>query len=244
MRQKRAKSYKKQISVYLHAFKFREPFQVLLDDQIVLEGERTSFNVDKALKRTIQGEVKPMITQCCMQSLYKTKNQKAIDLAKQYERRRCNHLPSDPVSPSECIESVVSVNGENKHRYVVATQYKDLRRSLRQTPGVPLIYINRSVMVMEPLSDASREFSETYETAKLRHGLNETKSGISLNETKDAVPILKKRKGPKGPNPLSVKKRKTATPITENPLKKSHRKRRHGTRGTTERAGESLLESI
>lgn len=216
MRQKRAKSYRKQMLVYNHTFKFRQPYQVLVDDQLVLETFNSSFDLVKGLKRTLQAEVKPMITQCCMQQLYESRNQGAIDAAKEFERRRCNHNPKDPKSAEECLLSVVNVNGKNKYRYVVATQDVEIRRKLRKVPGVPLVYMNRSVMVMEPLSTASEKVSQEVENAKLYKGLNDAKyAGIAHNEeeaeekgdgSQENKP--KKRKGPKEPNPLSMKKKK------------------------------------
>ena len=80
MRQKRAKAYKKQMNVYLHTFKFREPFQTIVDDEIILNCEKASFDIAKGLNRTIQGETKPMITQCSIEALYKTNNQDAISI--------------------------------------------------------------------------------------------------------------------------------------------------------------------
>lgn len=232
MRQKRAKSYRKQMNVYLHTFKFREPYQVIVDAALVLEADKISFDLIKGLNRTIQSEVKPMITQCCMQELYFSKNQRAIDFAKTFERRRCNHPPSSPLPSSECIKSIVDIKGENKHRYVVATQDEVLRRHLRTVPGVPMVFMNRSVMVMEPLSKASTKVQTLVETNKLTHGLNDPKlAGIQEPPTEESdksqQPQLKKRKGPKQPNPLSVKKKKVATEDIpkEEPLK--HRRKRH-----------------
>ncbi|AAS51238.1 ACR011Cp [Eremothecium gossypii ATCC 10895] len=213
MRQKRAKAYKKQMLVYNHTFKFREPYQVLVDDQIVLETNKSSFDLLKGLKRTLQAEVKPMITQCCMQKLYDTKNQDAIAQGKLYERRRCNHV-KEPKEPIECLQSVVAVNGQNRHRYIVASQDIAIRRALRKVPGVPLVYINRAVMVMEPLSSTSEQVSREAEKQKLFKGLNDPKyTGIAENsapagaQPAEGAPTLK-RKGPKAPNPLSMKKRK------------------------------------
>lgn len=207
--------------VYNHTFKFREPYQVLVDDQLVLDTFNSSFDLAKGLKRTLQAEVKPMITQCCMQALYETNNQGAIESAKQYERRRCNHNPKEPETPSDCLNSVVNINGKNKHRYVVATQDIEIRRQLRRVPGVPLIYMNRAVMVMEPLSDASEKISENVEKEKLYKGLNDPKYAGLIHDEKDDVPQsngerpTKKRKGPSQPNPLSMKKKKHQKPSTE-----------------------------
>lgn len=230
MRQKRAKSYKKQMNLYLHTFKFREPFQTIVDDELVLTCDKASYDLVKGLNRTIQGETKPMITQCCMEALYTTKNQRAIDMAKRFERRRCNHF-KDPKPPAECIQSVVNIDGVNKHRYIVASQSMKLRRKLRGVPGVPLIFMNRSVMVMEPASDASQRAAVMHENAKLTAGLNDSKVGYvdkdSAQEAEGkAEPQQKKRKGPSEPNPLSVKKKKAApAPLVEQPKKK--RIRRH-----------------
>lgn len=220
MRQKRAKAYRKQMLVYNHTFKFREPYQVLIDDQIVLDCHGSNFDLVKGLKRTLQAEVKVMITQCCMQSLYETNNQGAIEMAKTFERRRCNHPPKDPKPPSECIESVVSINGQNKHRYVVATQDIDIRRSLRRTPGVPLVYTSRSVMVMEPLSDASSKISNAVEKDKLYKGLNDPRNvSMKLKEdTEQDKPQEQRKKrprGPKQPNPLSMKKKTAKREVSD-----------------------------
>jgi U3 small nucleolar RNA-associated protein 23 len=53
----------------------------------------------------------------------------AIERAKGFERRRCGHLmDEDPLSERECMLSVVDPkgNGQNKFRYIVATQDDDL----------------------------------------------------------------------------------------------------------------------
>ena len=122
-----------------------------------------------------------MITQCCIHELYirGKSHQPTVDFAKSFERRKCNHKEAMP--GNECIVSVVGrfllyspitcpligfyalcyIPGEtNKHRYVIATQSQPLRVSLRAIPGVPIVHINRSVMVLEPASDATLQFKQ------------------------------------------------------------------------------------
>ncbi|CAG58724.1 uncharacterized protein GVI51_E02453 [Nakaseomyces glabratus] len=251
MRQKRAKSYRKQLLVYNHTFKFREPYQVLLDDQIVMDSTTSKYDLVKALKRTLQAEVKPMITQCCMQALYETKNEHAIDLGKEFERRRCGHMPGEAVSPKECILNVVDVKGKNKHRYVVACQDVEIRRLLRKVPGVPLLHISRSVMIMEPLSDASAKVSRMEEESKLFRGLNDPKyAGLKgeheEEEQSKEQTVAKKRKiGPKQPNPLSMKKKKkentkkeqqteTSADQSQPTKRRRSRKHKHGSKNSTD----------
>lgn len=115
----------------------------------------------------------------------------------------------------------------------MASQEDDVRRKLREIPGVPLVYVKRSVMVMEPMAEGSLGIREGLERGKFKAGLKgRNLSGVKRKRegddavntgravgSQDAPPpegeddgerALKKRKakGPKGPNPLSVKKSK------------------------------------
>lgn len=250
------------MSIYLHNFKFRTPYQTIIDDTITLATAAQSFDLIKGISRTIQDEIKPMITQCCIHKLYESDNQTAISLAKTFERRKCNH--KEPIEPIECIQSIVNIDGVNKHRYVIASNNYDLRKSLRYVPGVPMIFMNRAVMVMEPISHASNNFATKVERAKLTSGLNDAKYGkekvVKPTKTENGddtitAPKSKKRKGPSGPNPLSVKKKKTEGPQKGDSEKsdKKSRRRKHGkstetdqneaSNGHNEKESEDKLES-
>lgn len=191
-----------------------------------------------------------VITQCSMRHLYDSqpKDETLITHAKEFERRRCGHHELEkPLSTLECIKSCVDPkeNRTNKNHYVVASQDEELRRTLRSIPGVPLLYIKRSVMIMEPMAGASTNIKDKEEKAKFRAGLTAARGAKRLrgadddedhdgegeammravrnlvggtegqkeDETGDATePAKKKRKrGPSGPNPMSVKKKKKDT---------------------------------
>jgi U3 small nucleolar RNA-associated protein 23 len=184
-----------------------------------------------------------VITQCCIHELYLQGKslQPAVDLAKSFERRKCNHR--EPIPGDDCVASVVGVffqcslvlsaqsnAGEtNKHRYVIATQSQPLRARLRTIPAVPLLHINRSVMVLEPPSDVTIKAKEAVSSSILHEppmtldddqteeqDLHVKPSDLALVGTPNAEPVKKKRKGPKGPNPLSVKKKQVIrTPIAD-----------------------------
>jgi len=70
-------------------------------------------------------------------------------------------------------------------------------------PGVPMIYIRRAVMIMEPPSPASVTKKETLEREKLG-GLEGSRK--RSRDVEDSGKAAKKKK--KEPNPLSVKKKK------------------------------------
>ncbi|KAI8995554.1 Fcf1-domain-containing protein, partial [Trametes punicea] len=203
MRQKRAKAYRKLMSLYSLSFGFRQPYQVLVDSHMCKEAVAHKIELVKQLGVVLQGTVKPMITQCCIHELYLQgkAQQPAVDLAKTFERRKCNHrevIPGD-----DCVSSVVGET--NKHRYVIATQSHELRQKLRAIPGVPIVHMNRSVMILEPPSDATLRVKALEEEKALHAPEPEV---AKLPAPAPAEPPKKKKKGPKGPNPLSVKKKK------------------------------------
>jgi U3 small nucleolar RNA-associated protein 23 len=172
-----------------------------------------------------------VISQCSIRELYADReNQPAIEVAKSFERRRCNHHTLEkPLSALECLSSVVDEkdNGTNKHNYVVASQDQSVRAFMRQIPGVPLIYIHRSVMIMEPMADATQDVRSKDERMKFRAGLKSKplKANLGKRPRDEPQPDLenksghpdaaneedqkkRRKKGPKGPNPLSAMKPK------------------------------------
>ncbi|CAM1507011.1 Fc.00g066520.m01.CDS01 [Cosmosporella sp. VM-42] len=246
MRGKRSKQYRKLMDQFSMTFGFREPYQVLVDAEMVRDSCRFKMDLEPALSRTVHGKVKPMITQCEIRKLYAQNKEpgvsEAIDLAKTLERRRCGHHPDqypEPLSTLECFKSVVDPKGsnQNKHRYVVASQTQEVRRMLRGVRAVPLIYIKRSVMILEPMADDSAAVRAREERGKFRaeikHALGKRKreqndeDDSDEDEKKpedskakqDSEPQKKKKgRGPKGPNPLAVQKtKKKETNLQQNP---------------------------
>lgn len=210
MRQKRAKQYRKQVQILKNTFKFKPPIQVVVDHDLILEATNQSYDLIKGINSIVQCETKFFVTQCCIQHLYDSKNQLAIDLAKRMEKRRCGH--KDTLSAFDCIKSITNVDGENKYRYLVATQDENLRTSLRNIAGVPLVFLHRSVLVMEPLSKATKRVVDAVERMKLTQGLNSIDAGkrkleIDEGEEEADEKSKPKKKRVKGVNPLAVKKK-------------------------------------
>jgi U3 small nucleolar RNA-associated protein 23 len=154
-----------------------------------------------------------VITQCCISELYKTGDQDVIALAKKCERRRCGHIP-EPLSGHDCISACLNIDGDNKHRYILATQDDTLRAEMRAIPGVPMMYIRRAVMIMEPPSPASLARRDTREREKLG-SVEKRKRVEDGGEDDDAERTRKKRKAPKEPNPKSVMKKKRKPNMVE-----------------------------
>ncbi|KXX79598.1 rRNA-processing protein utp23 [Madurella mycetomatis] len=252
---KRTKQYKKLMRAF-QLLGFREPYQLLMTSDIIMDTLKLDLIglFEKALSTK---NLKPMITQCCIRSLY-AKNMgpnrdpavaAAIDRAKTFERRRCGHLmDEDPLTERECMLSVVDPKGkgENKFRYVVATQDEWLRERLRSVVPTPLMYVKRSVLILEPMSSSSAQAREREERAKFMDGIirrpqkrkreeggsgeddsgkEDEGEGSSKNHQvgeareQDKPKKKKKRYGPKAPNPLSVRKPKKITTTDQKPRK-------------------------
>lgn len=94
---------------------------------------------------------------------------------------------------------------------------KSIRAGARSIPGVPVIYVKRSVMVLEPMSAPSENVRDGVEKGKFRVGLDEQSAlgKRKRGESGEEDGKKKKQKGTKkakGPNPLSVKKPKKREP--------------------------------
>ncbi|KAL8670667.1 MAG: hypothetical protein Q9168_004807 [Polycauliona sp. 1 TL-2023] len=198
------------------------------------------------LERVLHGKIKPMITQCSIRHLYtlpvpQSEKDPLILLAKSMERRRCNHHDLDePLSTLDCLSNVIDPkkSATNRNRYVVASQEEEVRRYCRGVRGVPLVYVKRSVMVLEPMAERTVGVKEGIEREKFRTGLRakpgkrkrepedeqvdegprqEKAEFVAGDDKENAEKPAKKRKskGPKGPNPLSMMKGKKEKPRIE-----------------------------
>jgi U3 small nucleolar RNA-associated protein 23 len=92
-----------------------------------------------------------------------------------------------------------------------------LRTGARSVPGVPIIYVKRSVMILEPLSLSSERVRLGVEKSKFKMGVEAALSVVSglkrkRGEGQDEEDHVVKDRGPKkakAPNPLSMKKPKS-----------------------------------
>ncbi|KAI9043795.1 rRNA-binding ribosome biosynthesis protein UTP23 [Aspergillus affinis] len=293
MRAKRSKKYRKLMHQYELTFGFREPYQVLVDSNLLRAVHSFKMELIPALERTLQGKVKPCTSSTRLLSLFlylsTTKNELRILIYPAFfftvltkcslenlmagqplhprtnnpirpeclpppttlPLRHCSHNEdSTPIDETECLLSLLSPSTDskkNKEHYILATadppgaekaaasanankggvgqkrkrgpdegelalrRAQSLRRQARSIPGVPIVYVKRSVMILEPMSMPSDEIREGVEKGKFRVGLTDEtinkKKREGAGEAKDAKkkPGFKKAKGP---NPLSVKKPK------------------------------------
>ncbi|XP_077404708.1 rRNA-processing protein UTP23 homolog [Vanacampus margaritifer] len=224
MKIKRQKIAKKTLSFYKYNFKFREPFQILIDGTFCQAALKNKIQIKEQMPKYLMGEVQLCTTNCALKELENLGKDLigAKIILQRYQVRKCQHLKS-PVPASECLLSMLE--GTNPHHYFVATQDFKLTTGLKKIPGVPLLYIILNTIVLDKPSQSSLDQVQAGQLGKLVTPTQQQ----SLRSMKEEQGIVKKdgdRRGKKrkrkqhNPNPLSClkkKKKKGPTP----PLKKT-----------------------
>ncbi|KAL7749247.1 hypothetical protein RI367_005399 [Sorochytrium milnesiophthora] len=216
MRVKRQKTSKKIMALYKTSFGFYEPYQVVVDGTFTNVALSYSINLPSVLPKTIMGEVRLFTTPCILAELKQLGEAfgPTIGANRRFELRKCGHPRG--LSAAECLTQLIG--STNEQRLVIATQDTKLRSTFRNIPGVPLLYLSNSVLVIEPHSAATLDYVARHEQGKTLVPASEKKQ-LKVLKSRDApatttttptVPSGKMpaRKKVKGPNPLSVKKRK------------------------------------
>lgn len=180
--------------------------------------------------------------------------------------RHCRHAdvgPDDVLPEIECLLDLLSGGARNKEgqekrnkqHFVLATADNivdkdapknkrkpadngadDIRARAREIPGVPIVYVKRSVMTLEELSAASLGVRRRVEREKFKEGLlglgdrkrkraadddaDREVANAGNGADKEPAPKPKKARGPKQPNPLSVMKKKKKPVYPVNGAKK------------------------
>ncbi|KAL6266748.1 hypothetical protein P5V15_003584 [Pogonomyrmex californicus] len=206
MKTSRTKKARKILGFYVNNYKFRQPFQVLIDGTFALTA------LKEQLAKYFQSEVKLLTTACIILEteklgMFSSAVNGATQIVKQYAVHRCGH-EKKPISGSKCLQSMIEKN--NSSRYIVATQDRELQDEMRTIPGVPVIYLHGKAPTLDSPSEASRMHAEvkqkdlgmtTWEKENIK--ILRKQAGIEEKGSK-----LRKKKKKGGPNPLSCLKKK------------------------------------
>ena len=226
MGRKKDKWIKKTLNFYKFIFKFDSPYKVIIDGNFAAMALNKKFEMKSALEKLLDSKVILLIPSCIfteVQSL-ESKIPGLLKLLSQYKIQQCPH---GLLSPTNCIRDYIG--NKNQSKYFVATQDNFLRMQLRNIQGVPLIFFEQNMLLMDKPSRVSIEASERRENLKEdpqkkeKKILGEKKEEIKdflIEEFKESKYYKRKqeefklnklmgniRKKAKGPNPLSVKKK-------------------------------------
>ncbi|CAO3617537.1 unnamed protein product [Cunninghamella blakesleeana] len=220
MRPKTLRLYKKAMHSYSIGFGFRQPFQILLDSTFCKLATDQRINLTNDLQTILSSQTRPMVTECTINELRKSGDHRAVHTAKQFEIRKCKHKPS--VASHKCTLELVGL--KNEKRFCIATQDEEIIRQLHEIPGIPIIKIKNGLIVLEPLTNKTKdeiqkiELAKTLPSGREAEHLNKSKT----NQTPSSDIVHKKRKA-KGPNPLSMKKKKKQLPPSKKNKKNNNK---------------------
>ena len=226
MGRRKDKWIKKALNFYKYIFKFDSPFKIIIDGNFAAMALNKKFEMKTSLEKLLGEKVTLIIPSCIFKEVQsiESKIPGLLKLLSQYKIESCKH---GLLSPTNCIRDYIG--NKNQFKYFVATQDNFLRIQLRKIPGVPLIFFEQNMLLMDKPSKISIESSERKENLKEdpqkkeKKILNEKKEEIRdflVNEFKESKYYKRKmeeyklnklmgniRKKAKGPNPLSVKKK-------------------------------------
>ncbi|CAO3615800.1 unnamed protein product [Cunninghamella echinulata] len=150
-----------------------------------------------------------MTTGCTINELRKTGDHGAVHTAKQFELRKCKHR--NPVSSEKCTLELVGA--KNEKRFCIATQNENIIHQLHDIPGVPILKLKNGLIILEPLTNKTKQVIQKNELAKTLPTQKEAEhlKIAKMIQPPPSEPAHKRRKA-KGPNPLSMKKKKKQQP--------------------------------
>ncbi|BBN04553.1 U3 small nucleolar RNA-associated protein 23 [Marchantia polymorpha subsp. ruderalis] len=234
MRVKKQKQVRRHVRFFKACCGFREPFKVLCDGNFVHAALTARMGgLQDALPNFLGSAAKAFVTRCVIQELRKLGEvfSGTVLAARRLDIAKCNHEP--PVSAAECVEAMIGKN--NPEHFFVATQDFELRKRIRKVPGGGIIFAQNTGLIMEPPSTQQVAYARMSEAERAHMAEREQKiieerarrkaeAALAAKTAQEAPadlhvpaneqkPVLKdrtklKRKLPKGPNPLSQKKKK------------------------------------
>jgi U3 small nucleolar RNA-associated protein 23 len=217
MKIKRYKKAEKFMSLYKNNFGFREPYQVLLDGTFCQVALTHKVNIQEQLPRYLKGQCKLLTTRCVIDETKRLGKplHGAYVIISQFGIHNCGH--EKPISASRCLSSFI-IESKNKDHYILATQDHQLREKIAKEVVCPLVKLANNALVLEkppPKIEGKVKRTHHFLANKLK---DEEREKLAILKSKEkildeTVNIKKKKKkrGPKGPNPLSCKKKKPKT---------------------------------
>ncbi|XP_075070086.1 rRNA-processing protein UTP23 homolog [Mixophyes fleayi] len=210
----RQKHVKKHLSFYRNNFRFREPYQVLLDGTFCQAALRNKIQIKEQMPKYFTGDVQLCTSHCVLKELESLGKELygAKLVAQRFQVRNCAHFKS-PVSGSACLLSLAADG--NAHHYFIATQDQELANKVKKRAGIPLLFIIQNTIVLDKPSPKSLAHVQASQASQLvpeheKQNLEHLKDEQGVAQVPERRG--RKRKGVSGPNPLSCLKRKRKNP--------------------------------
>uniref|UniRef100_H2YJH8 rRNA-processing protein UTP23 homolog n=1 Tax=Ciona savignyi TaxID=51511 RepID=H2YJH8_CIOSA len=217
MKIKRQKQARSSLNTYKHIFGFHEPYLILADGTFCQAALKAKIQIKDHLTKYLNTAIRCCTTRCVLAELDLLGDAMygAKMIAQRFQLRACSHRAT-PVPAAECLKSLFE--DKNSGRYFIATQDMALTKLARTIPGVPVLYVFQSHIVLDKPSKATEKHinhisKEKSVTSKVeKKSIKELKKDANIIHGERTVKPGRKRKA-KGPNPLSCKKKKTGDKV-------------------------------
>jgi U3 small nucleolar RNA-associated protein 23 len=223
MRHLRAKQGRKTLAYFRISFGIAPPYSVLVDGNFIHTACSFKIDILARIKKHIGDKFQLFVPSSVVAELKALG--KAFEPALEFVQTYCEVAKGDGgvfETPNEEIKALIGKT--NASKYLVATQESELRDYLRSNiPGVPLLHIQRTVLLLESPSSNSRHASSSAESDKVKKFAAAEAETLAVarkvrlqeraekrRQDGQAAAVPKKTKA-KGPNPLSCMKKKTET---------------------------------
>jgi U3 small nucleolar RNA-associated protein 23 len=227
MRHLRHKAIRKALKQYHFLCGIKAPYKVLIDGNFIAMCVQMKVDLRERVPKFLQ--VKPnecefYISHASLEELNVLGEEQQDYMKEALEIARTFHLADSNTKENKTLDDVSKaicqlIGEKNPRKFLVATQEVELRKILRNIPGVPLMYLNRSVLVFEEISKATLAIVRADEKQK-REKLDQNekrkleviqKSKEKKQEKEEQQKMIQKRnkRKAKAPNPLSCKKKTT-----------------------------------
>lgn len=227
MKVKRQKHVRKVMTFYRNNYGFSTPYTVLIDGTFCKAALSFKINIREQMSKYLDAEVNLCTTTCVRAEcqsfgplLYGP-----LKVLEQFKLYPCKH--AEPVPAFRCVQQMIGK--KNKNKLLLATQDQSLTETMKKTAGLPLLYIAYNAITLEAPSDKSKDIAEK----NLDNRINTSEHAQSVLkqlklQTFGEEVKHKKKKRPKGPNPLScMKKKKTVQNSAVDKKQKRKRRRKH-----------------
>jgi U3 small nucleolar RNA-associated protein 23 len=191
MRIVRAKFIRKYLKFYKIVYNISDPYDILLDGNFIYTALKNKVDIRERLLKLLQ--IPKNIELYILLSAYKeleSIGDKAISSI-EFIKKFCiiiDDININGDTPSEKTinmlnnirkEKINNISSIKNKKYMVATQDKDLRNMLGEIPGIPIIYLNKVTLVLEPPSKSSKEYNQATEITK--SALNDEEQSLINN---------------------------------------------------------------
>ena len=226
MRIRKQKQGKRSLNWFQTCLGFHAPFKVVCDPEFLQAALAKKIDVRSDLEKFVGQRCRVMTSRCVARELKKRGEayEGALLSCRRLDHARCSH--NGNAEFDRCLKALTG--GRNKQEFFVATMDAGLRRELRQSGRVPVVYIKQNGLAVERPSPEAKQMHEAWlreqtglgdvERAMLRRVVGEEGAGASAGASAGAGDAGRgapgtpgagmKRRGRGGVNPLAMKRKK------------------------------------